>query len=130
MPEMDERSRAMKQEEIQAYLRQKPHVTSDFKLEWDAHRFCLAGKMFAMLGQDKAGKAILTLKLPPQSGAYYREAYPAWITPGYYMNKVHWSSVYYAQAKESLLEELMDQAYQCGLTSLPKKIQAELLTNT
>lgn len=109
---------------IDAYLKQKPHTESDFKLEWDAHRFMLCGKMYAMRGQNKEGTPILTLKLPPQECATYREWYSE-ITPGYYMNKVHWISIPYENASDELLQELMDKAYQCGLHALPKKIQKE-----
>lgn len=117
----------MTSEYIKEYLQKKAYVTQDFKIEWDAFRFHLEGKMFAMLGQNKEGTPVLTLKLPPQEGAYYREAYPELITPGYYMNKVHWISTAYESLVDGLLEELMDKSYQCGFQALPKKVQAALL---
>ncbi len=117
----------MKAQEIDAYFAQMAHVESDYKEEWDAYRFMVAQKMFAMrtiIGTS--GTAIVTLKLPPQEGAYYREQYE-FITPGYYMNKVHWISVPYEQVEDALLKELMDKAYTCGIQALPKKVQKQLL---
>lgn len=109
---------------IDAYLKEKTHVESDFKVEWDAFRFMLDKKMFAMRAHNKEGIPILTLKLPPQEGASYRELY-AQITPGYYMNKVHWISIPYETASWELLCELMDKAYACGVHALPKKIKQQ-----
>ena len=43
----------MDAERIKATLQAKLGVEMDFKLEWDAFRFLLFGKMFAMLGYNK-----------------------------------------------------------------------------
>ena len=61
----------MDAESIKSALQAKNGVVMDFKLEWDAFRFLLFDKMFAMLGFDKQQEPILTLKLPPQEGAWY-----------------------------------------------------------
>jgi len=115
----------MKADAIDEYLKRKQFVEYDFKAEWDAFRFLLQGKMFAMRGTDKEGMPILTLKLPPQECAVYRECYQE-ITPGYYMNKVHWISVPYEPQSREFMMELMDKAYDCIFASLPKKVQKEL----
>lgn len=118
----------MKQVEVFQYLEAKEQVVKDFKMEWDAYRFLLGGKMFAMIGYNKESQPILTLKLPPQEGASYREYDPDLITPGYYMNKVHWISVRYEEAQQDLLESLMDKAYDCGKSALPKKLQKTIFS--
>lgn len=105
---------------IKAALQAKIGVEMDFKLEWDAFRFLLFHKMFAMLGYNKQQEPILTLKLPPQEGARYREEYD-FITEGYYMNKVHWISVRYDLASVELMEDLMEKSYTCFLHQLTKK---------
>lgn len=112
----------MDAEGIKTTLQAKPGVEMDFKLEWDAFRFLLFDKIFAMLGYNKQQERILTLKLPPQEGAWYREEY-AFITEGYYMNKVHWISVRYELASEELMEELMQKSYTNFLQQLTKKQQ-------
>ena len=71
---------------------------------------------------DKQQEPILTLKLPPQEGAWYREEY-AFITEGYYMNKVHWISVRYDLASRDLLMGLMEKSYTGFLCTLTKKQQ-------
>lgn len=110
---------------IKDVLCAKSGVHMDFKLEWDAYRFLLFDKMFVMLGYNKQRDAILTLKLSPQECAWYRETYD-FITEGYYMNKVHWISVSYNQASESLLLELMDKSYTNFISKLTKKQQSLL----
>ena len=97
----------------------------DFKLEWDAFRFLLFHKMFAMLGYNKEREPILTLKLPPEEGAWYREEYD-FITEGYYMNKVHWISIRYEETDQQLLAELMDKSYEHFLRTLTKKQQQQI----
>ena len=115
----------MDAERIKATLQAKLGVEMDFKLEWDAFRFLLFGKMFAMLGYNKQQEKILTLKLPPQEGAWYRYEY-AFITEGYYMNKVHWISVRYELASKELMEELMEKSYANFLQRLTRKQQQQL----
>ena len=60
----------MDAESIKSALQAKNGVVMDFKLEWDAFRFLLFDKMFAMLGFTQQQEPILTLKLPPQEGAW------------------------------------------------------------
>lgn len=115
-----------KEEQIDAYFLKLTCVETDFKLEWDAQRFLLCGKMFAMRCYNKEGRKILTLKLPPQEGAYYRENFD-FITEGYYMNKVHWISIFYEQCEQSFIEEVIKRAYDAFIHTLPKKVQQELL---
>lgn len=42
-----------------------PGTTHDYKEEWAADRYMIGDKMYAMLGGDKEGKAILTVKAEP-----------------------------------------------------------------
>lgn len=98
----------------------------DYKMEWEAHRFLLGNKMYAMMGGDSEGKPILTLKCDPYRSLELRENY-AQITPGYYMNKKHWISIYYeSNIPDDLVEKLIVHSYSLVLQSLPKKIQAEI----
>ena len=112
-----------KEEWIKARMLQKTGVEMDFKLEWDAFRFQICEKMFGMLTYNKQAVPVLTLKLPPQEGAWYREQYD-FICEGYYMNKVHWISICYELAEEALLEELMEKSYDNFIHQLTKKQQA------
>lgn len=108
---------------LDTYCTNKTGCKKDFKTEWNAWRYMLAGKMFAMRGTDNTGKAIITLKLNPAFGAELRDQFPD-IIPGYYMNKLHWNSVYLdGQVPDDVLKAMIDESHQIILTSLPKKLQ-------
>jgi predicted DNA-binding protein (MmcQ/YjbR family) len=81
----------MKYQWLDKYCKSKQGTEKDFKEEWNATRYMLKGKMFAMQGNDKSGKAIITLKLEPSHGQLPREEHQD-IFPRYYMNKEQWDS--------------------------------------
>ena len=109
------------------YCEQKPHCVHDFKVEWDAHRFMLCGKMFVMMGADKAGEPIITIKCTPASGEVLRAQYKD-IVPGYYMNKLHWNSVYVkGSVPQQVVAAMIDEAYALVFGALSKK-QQQLLS--
>lgn len=117
----------MNYEWIDGYLLAKKGAVKDYKVEWDAERFLLGDKMFAMKGGDKHGKPILTLKCDVAFGKALRERY-AYVVPGYYMNKDHWNSVYFeGDTPDDVIRQMADMSYELVLASLPKKKQTELL---
>jgi predicted DNA-binding protein (MmcQ/YjbR family) len=104
----------------------KPGVVKDYKIEWDATRYMVGGKMFAMLGNHKDGRPILSLKGEPFMNTTLRETFPS-IIPGYYLNKEHWNSVYLDEfLPEELLKLMIDDSYQLVRNSLPKKNQPQV----
>jgi predicted DNA-binding protein (MmcQ/YjbR family) len=112
---------------LDAYCLAKKGCEKDYKAEWEALRYLLGGKMFAMQGTDKEGNAIITLKIEPSHGAALRQDYKD-IVPGYYMNKLHWNSVRLDGAvPDNILKEMIDESYQILLNSLPKKMQKEFV---
>lgn len=112
---------------IDDYCLAKRGCEKDYKKEWEAVRYMLCGKMFALLGKDKTGKRIITLKLEPSYGTLLRMEYKD-IIPGYYMNKLHWNSVYLdGNVPEFLLKEMINESYHILLHSLPKKLQKEFI---
>lgn len=117
----------MKYDWLDDYLLSKPGATKDFKVEWQATRYLLGEKMFAMHGGDKEGKPIISLKLEPDYGEFLRQQFPH-IVPGYYMNKVHWNSLYLeGDVPDDILRDMVDRSHRLILFSLSKKAQAELL---
>lgn len=101
--------------------------TYDFKEEWGAGRYMLKGKMFAMRGDDNNNRPIITVKLEPSYGELLRKTYEN-IVPGYYMNKVHWNSIYLdSDVDAELIKELLMLSHEILLESLPKKLQKEIL---
>ncbi len=117
----------MKYEWIDEYCLSKVGAEKDFKVEWDATRYLIRGKMFALQGEDKDKNEIITLKCEPMIGKSLREQYQH-IIAGYYMNKVHWNSVYLdGDMPDDVLKQMIDMSYELVLNSLSKKLQKELL---
>jgi len=117
----------MKYEWMDEYMLSKKAAVKDFKAEWDATRYMVGGKMFAMQGGDKEHRAIITLKCLPPFGSMLREKYTD-ITAGYYMNKEHWNSVYLdGNVPDEVVKEMIDESYGLILESLTKKLQKEIL---
>lgn len=120
----------MKYEWLDQYCLAKPGVEKDYKLEWDAIRYMIRGKMFVLHGGDKQGKPIITVKLEPMHGELLREQFQD-IIPGYYMNKLHWSSMYLeGDVPNSVVEDMIDNSYRLILGSLSQKVQKEILVGS
>ncbi len=113
---------------LDAYMLEKPGAEKDFKEEWNATRYMIRGKMFAMRGGDKYGKPIITFKLEPEFGHLLRQQYEGDIVPGYYMNKEHWNSMYLEGAvPDEVARDMADRSHSLILASLSKKLQREIL---
>ena len=112
---------------LDEYLLMKKGAVKDFKAEWNATRYLLKDKMFCMMGGDKNGKPIISLKCEPLLSKDLREEY-ADIIPGYYLNKEHWNSIYAdGNVPDDLMRQLADVSYDLILKGLPKKAQKELV---
>lgn len=119
----------MKYEWIDEYCLSKVGSEKDFKIEWNATRYLIVDKMFAMQGGDKYKKSIITLKCDPSFGQSLREEYPP-IVAGYYMNKEHWNSVYLdGDVPDDVLKQMIDMSYELVFKSLSKKVQKQILYN-
>lgn len=118
----------MDKESIHAYCLKLRGTTHDYKLEWEADRYQVGGKMYAMIGGNATGKPVLTLKCEPQRAEELREAYES-IIPGYYMNKTHWNSIYMDSddVPLDLVEKLIEHSYDLVFGKLTKKAQQEVL---
>jgi predicted DNA-binding protein (MmcQ/YjbR family) len=85
--------------------------------------------MFALVGNDAEGKAIISAKHIPEQGEELRKKYRD-IVPGYYLNKTHWSSVdLNGNVPETVLKKMLDESYQLIFNSLSKKIQNGILNS-
>lgn len=99
-----------------------------FQPAWQAYKYLLGGKMYAYIGiNDKNGRPIITLKLEPAFSDMLRREYDD-IVPGYYMNKLHWSTVYLDGAiPQEMFADIVRASYNVMLSSLSKKAQREIL---
>lgn len=108
-----------------AYCLAKPGAVKDYQQDWKAVRYLLDGKMFMMQGTDGCGKPLITVKLEPEYGQLLREEFPGVVVAGYYMNKLHWNSVYTETGvPDEVLRDLLDRSYALILASLSKKRRA------
>ena len=111
---------------IQSHCLSKKGAEEDYKQEWDAIRYTVRGKMFALIGNDNEGRAIISTKHTSERGEELREKY-ADIIPGYYLNKTLWSSVFLnGNVPEAVLKQMLDESYELIYNSLPKKVQSEI----
>ncbi|MCY7691843.1 MmcQ/YjbR family DNA-binding protein [Bacillus altitudinis] len=117
----------MKKETLQAFCLSLQGATHDYQPEWQADRYHIGGKMFAMMGGDVDRKPVITLKCDPQRAEELREMHEG-IIPGYYMNKTHWNSIYLdADIPSSFVEKLIEHSYQLVFHKLTKKAQQAIL---
>ncbi|UQZ89027.1 DNA-binding protein [Deltaproteobacteria bacterium Smac51] len=118
----------MKYKWLDGYLLNRPGAVKEFHESFQVDRYLVGGKMFAMWGGDKMGRPILTLKLDPLRGDDLRQQYPGEIVPGYYMNKLHWNSLYLeGDVPDELVKSMIDESYAILLNSLPIKARAAIM---
>ena len=112
---------------IQSHCLSKKAAEEEYKPEWDAIRYMVCGKMFAVIHNDGKGLQVISVKLTPEHGIELREKYDE-IIPGYHFNKTHWSSVYLnGNLPEKVLKQMLDESYELVCKKLPKKIQNEII---
>jgi len=116
----------MKYEWFEAYCLGKAGVTKDYSSDWDATRYFVGGKYFALTAQLK-DRPIATLKNDPSNGDFLRQHYED-IVPGYYANKMHWSTVFLdGDVPDGVLKDMIDEAYTLVFEKLTKKVQKEIM---
>lgn len=113
---------------LDEHLQQQPATVKEFQPKWQAYKYLLNGKMYAYIGvDDRNGRPIITLKLEPEYSDTLRMVYED-IVPGYYMNKVHWSTAYLdGEIPREVLTDMACAAHQLVLSSLTKKARREIL---
>jgi predicted DNA-binding protein (MmcQ/YjbR family) len=117
----------MKYSWINDYCLTQLGTVKEFKEKWNATLYKVGNKMFALLGNDKANRPIITLKLQQDEGDFLRQKYSD-IVSGYYMNKIHWNSVYLdGFMPDDIIKDMISKSYSIIFTSLTKKVRYELI---
>lgn len=113
---------------LDTHLQNQPSTTKDFNPSWQAYRYLLGSKMYAYIGiDDRNGRPIITLKLEPMCSEMLRSEYED-IVPGYYMGKLHWSTVYLdGDVPQEVINEMVSASYTLVRRSLSQKLQRELV---
>ena len=108
-------------------LQKQPASEKEFQPAWQAYKYLLRGKMYAFMGvNDQNGRPILTLKLEPVYSDMLRRNY-ADVVPGYYMNKIHWSTVYLdGEVPREVVSDMVQASHRVMFLSLSKKAQREI----
>ncbi|MCO5227153.1 MAG: MmcQ/YjbR family DNA-binding protein [Thermomicrobiales bacterium] len=100
-----------------------PGTSVTYKEEWGAMIYRVADKMIGMRGGYKDRRPLVTIKLPPEQGELLRQTQVN-IIPGYYMNKLHYNSIFLdAGVDEALIAELLEDSYDCVFAMLTKKVR-------
>ncbi|WP_086349383.1 MmcQ/YjbR family DNA-binding protein [Candidatus Enterococcus clewellii] len=104
-----------------------PGASVYYRESWDCDYFDIAGKFFAMLGENKEGDEIFTFKGEPEENELLREQY-SFIVPGYYANKTHWNSIILKDNtfNEAQCAALLKKSYELVVAKLPKKVRETL----
>ncbi|MEG0791794.1 MAG: MmcQ/YjbR family DNA-binding protein [Gordonibacter sp.] len=105
----------------------QPGTEKEFQPAWQAYKYLLRGKMYALVGtNDQIKRPILTLKLDPAYSEMLRREYED-IVPGYYMNKVHWSTVYLdSNVPHKVVTDAILMSHGTLLATFGKKAQQEI----
>lgn len=109
-------------------LLNQPSTEKVFQPAWQANKYLLCGKMYSYIGtDDRNGRPVITLKLEPEFSDMLRCRYQD-IVPGYYMNKLHWSTIYLdGNVPQDVIADIVFASYKWVLSSLSKKAQQSIL---
>lgn len=116
---------------ISDYLEKQTYTEKVFQSVWQAYKYLLRGKMYAYIGvEDKTARPILTLKLEPTYSDVLRKQF-ADIVPGYYMNKIFWSTVYLdGDVPEDVMKLMIESSYKEITKTFSQKIQRALFDDS
>ena len=111
-------------ESLREYCISKKGVTESFPFDDITLVFKVMGKMFALTSLD--GDLSVNLKCDPEKAIALREEHDA-VLPGYHMSKKHWNTVMIdGTIPTELIKQWIDDSYDLVVSSLTKKLQAEL----
>ena len=109
---------------LREYCLSKPGTTEETPFGPDTLVIKVMGKMFCLFGISNFKS--VNLKCDPEKALELRASHMG-IEPGYHMNKKHWNTIkLYEDVDNEMLLSLVDHSYNLVVTSLTKKLQAEL----
>lgn len=120
--------------EFRSYCTSKKGVEETFPFEGNSVWMKVMGKMFALTmlqdfkyqGEMAPAFHFINLKCDPEKAIELRETHSA-IQPGWHQSKKHWNSVFMdGSLSDTLIKNLIDDSYELVVSSLTKKLQAEL----
>lgn len=104
------------------YCLKKKDATKDYPFGADPVAMKIAGKMFALIFEDKAENVRLNLKCDPIIAENLREQHEA-VQPGYHMNKKHWNTIILdGSLSEQDIFVMIDHSYDLVVKTLSKSL--------
>ncbi|MEV5027941.1 MmcQ/YjbR family DNA-binding protein [Paenibacillus sp. LPE1-1-1.1] len=108
------------------YCLKKKGATKDYPFGHDPLVIKIAGKMFALIFEDKVDNFLLNLKCDPVIAENLRDQHET-VRPGYHMNKKHWNTITIdGSFPESDVFEMIDHSYDLVVKNLPKSLQESI----
>ncbi|MCR8657714.1 MmcQ/YjbR family DNA-binding protein [Paenibacillus endoradicis] len=87
----------------------------------------IAGKMFALIFENKGDYSYINLKCDPMIAENLREQHEN-VCPGYHMNKKHWNTITMDDSlQESDIFAMIDHSYDLVVNKLPRKLRESIL---
>ncbi|MEC0125084.1 MmcQ/YjbR family DNA-binding protein [Paenibacillus pabuli] len=109
------------------YCLKKKGAIKDYPFGSNPVVFKIAGKMFALIFEDKENDPYINLKCDPVIAENLREQHEA-IRPGYHMNKEHWNTIVIdGSLPEADIFDMIDHSYERVINKLPKTVQKSIL---
>ncbi|CAM4420129.1 putative DNA-binding protein (MmcQ/YjbR family) [Paenibacillus endophyticus] len=111
---------------IIAYCVNKKGAAKEYPFGPDPLVIKIAGKMFALIFENKGDHSYINLKCDPVIAANLREQHHN-VRPGYHMNKKHWNTIAMdGSLPESDLFAMIDHSYDMVVKNLPKSVRESL----
>ncbi|GGG04361.1 hypothetical protein GCM10010912_56410 [Paenibacillus albidus] len=108
------------------YCLKKKGATKEFPFGPDSIVIKVAGKMFALIFEEKGLDIRLNLKCDPVIAENLREQHKN-IRPGYHMNKKHWNTIMLdGSLSESDVFDMIDHSYDRVVKSLSKSLRESI----
>lgn len=110
---------------LRAHCSAKPGATEGHPFGPGALVFKVAGKIFAIVGED-ADPLEVSVKCEPEFGEALRRNYPA-VRPGYHLDKRHWITVVLdGTVADGDLRDWVDDSYDLVVAGLPRRERERL----
>jgi predicted DNA-binding protein (MmcQ/YjbR family) len=108
------------------YCLKKKGATEDYPFGPAPLVIKIAGKMFALIFEDKGDCFRLNLKCDPVIAENLREQHDA-VRPGYHMNKKNWNTITIdGSMPEADIFEMIDHSYDLVVKNLPKGLRESI----
>jgi predicted DNA-binding protein (MmcQ/YjbR family) len=108
------------------YCLKKKGATKDYPFGPAPLVIKIAGKMFALIFEDKEDYFHLNLKCDPMIAENLREQHET-VRPGYHMNKKHWNTITIdGSLPDTDVFEMIDHSYDLVFKNLPKSLRESI----